>query len=119
MTITPPATPPSPRLATMFGSLFTAIPSLAIAGTAFLYFAGYVFLDTYRRSLGLAFGSGGVCGRGRNPKPACASSPDCCQHRVMRIIAFGSLDKDLRMVSLTREPCYGEQLLCAEIYLGG
>ena len=57
MTITPPATPPSPRLATMFGSLVTAIPSLAIAGTAFLYFAGYVFLDTYRRSLGLAFGS--------------------------------------------------------------
>lgn len=57
MTTTPPATPPSPRLATMFGSLLTAIPSLAIAGTAFLYFAGYVYLDTYRRSLGLAFGS--------------------------------------------------------------
>ena len=46
---------PVPRLSTLLSLVMSAVPALAIAGTAFLFLAGYTYLDTYRRYLGLGF----------------------------------------------------------------
>ena len=61
----PPApTSPSPdasavpvRITGLFSSMLALIPSLAIVCGAFLYFAGYSYIDTYLRSFGLTFGA--------------------------------------------------------------
>lgn len=64
--------------------------------------------------------------RGRLPERAkscakrvLASSADCRHHRVLSRIAFGSPEEDFRMERLARKAGYGEQLLGAEIHLGG
>lgn len=45
------------RLLSLLSAMLGVVPTIAIVGTAFLYFAGYTFLDRYRTGFGLAFGA--------------------------------------------------------------
>ncbi len=51
-----PAVTPS-RLSRLLANTLSAIPAVAVVGTAFLYLAGYTYVDAYRRGFGITFGA--------------------------------------------------------------